>query len=489
MKRIFFLILLSIVVNMCSYAQWLQKGQAINHNNESFGYSMNLNEDGTQVIIGERNLEVVVYEFDNMSWIQKGNSLNDTDGSDRYGSIVANNYAGDIIAVGAPLADYNGNSSGSMFVYFWNGNSWQQKGSRIDGASSGDQFAERSIGMSQDGLTIASGSRMAYGNASNSGHIRAFKWDDSISDWIQKGNTLNGLFQNEVAGDFVSLSADGNTLVYSDLTSDAGYIYVYEYDEINDLWAQKGNIISGLNGEGWTGASVVLSTDGNTLAYGAPTSTVDNGIGLAKVFHFNGTDWVQKGNNIVGEQNGAQFGRNVAISGDGNLLIVAAYLYDISENNETLINAGLTKVFEWDGGVWQQRGETIFGVESNSRLGQLSANISKDGTSICFIQRENSLKGAYVYEFNDNLSLFENELEEPIKVFPNPVENECFLKSSNFIDGEWVLSNELGRIIAKGNIIGMETKINTSYLSSGFYILKIFDGNKSIVKVKKMIKL
>mmetsp|Transcript_59396 Transcript_59396/g.70811 ORF Transcript_59396/g.70811 Transcript_59396/m.70811 type:complete len:92 (+) Transcript_59396:121-396(+) len=68
-----------------------------------------------------------------------------------------------------------------------------------------------------------------------------------------------------------------------------------------------------------------MSSDGNTLAIGAPGND-GNGIlsGHVRVYKFDGSDWTQVGSDIDGEESGDLSGGSVAMSSDGNTLAIGA---------------------------------------------------------------------------------------------------------------------------------------------------------------------
>uniref|UniRef100_A0A7S4RZG8 Uncharacterized protein n=1 Tax=Ditylum brightwellii TaxID=49249 RepID=A0A7S4RZG8_9STRA len=72
---------------------------------------------------------------------------------------------------------------------------------------------------------------------------------------------------------------------------------------------------------------VALSSDGNNLAVGA------------------------KGNDANGVYAGHVFGYSVALSSDGNILAVGGYY-----NDGNGVIAGHARVFHWNGNAWAQRG-------------------------------------------------------------------------------------------------------------------------------------
>ena len=52
------------------------------------------------------------------------------------------NSNGNIVAISAPNNDGNGADSGHARVYSWNGSSWNQRGSDINGEAAGDLSGE-----------------------------------------------------------------------------------------------------------------------------------------------------------------------------------------------------------------------------------------------------------------------------------------------------------------------------------------------------------
>ena len=105
---------------------------------------------------------------------------------------------------------------------------------------------------------------------------------------------------------------DGNGNILS------GHVRVFVWN--GSQWIQRGENLNGeYEGENF-GASIALLEDGTVLAVGA-----DNPWGVARVFVWNGLSWVQRGSDLGGVDLGGYFGHVVALSGDGNVLGVGAY--------------------------------------------------------------------------------------------------------------------------------------------------------------------
>ena len=149
---------------------------------------------------------------------------------------------------------------------------WTKRGNNIDGEVANDLFGS-SVSLSEDGNTVAIGAPQNDATGANAGHVRIYAFADaSPSKWTQIGN-IDGEAGDEY-GSSVSLSSDGNTVAIgapqNDATgANAGHVRIYAFaDASPSKWTQIGNI-DGEAGDEY-GSSVSLSSDGNTVAIGAP---------------------------------------------------------------------------------------------------------------------------------------------------------------------------------------------------------------------------
>lgn len=76
--------------------------------------------------------------------------------------------------------------------------------------------------------------------------------------------------------------------------------------------------------------------------------------GQVRVFDFDGTNWIQKGTDLLGSGFDDQFGRAVALSSNGNNMVVGSPLSDATGSG-----SGRVDVFDFDGNDWVQRGSFI----------------------------------------------------------------------------------------------------------------------------------
>ena len=97
-----------------------------------------------------------------------------------------------------------------------------------------------------------------------------------------RGADIDGAAADDYSGYSVSLSSDGTTVAIgalgnADNGSDSGHVRIYAWNSATSAWEQQGADIDGEAADDWSGVSVSLSSDGTTVAIGAPYNTGDNG--------------------------------------------------------------------------------------------------------------------------------------------------------------------------------------------------------------------
>ena len=328
--------------------------------------------------------------------------------NDRSGGSVAMSSDGTIIAIGAEQNDGSDTNAGHVRIYEWNGSTWQQKGADIDGADYGSRAHE--VSMSSDGTIVAIG---AARHSGRTGYVRIYEWNGTA--WQQKGADIDGEDSYHYFGASVSLSSDGTIIAIgaSGYTTgpgvtgfDTGYVQVYEWD--GTAWIQKGADMVGEAEDDHSGTSVSLSSDGTIVAIGARLND-GNGTdaGHVRVYAYDGVTgdvddvdgWTQMGADIDGEAAGDDSGWSVALSADGTTVAVGARY-----NDGNGANSGHVRVHEWNGSAWQQKGSDIDGEAADDNSGQ-SVALSSDGTKVAIGADFNDGNGSYaghvrIYEWN-----------------------------------------------------------------------------------------
>ena len=290
--------------------------------------------------------------------------------------------------------------------------------------------------------SLISGTESIYIKAANSG----------FGDWF---------------GHRVVLSRDGTTLavaapseastspgINGDQTNNAasGCGAVYVFARSASSWVQQAYVkASNPTSYDYFGHDIALSDDGNTLAVGAlqegsgatgingnQTSEVAFGSGAAYVFQRTGSAWAQqayvKASNTAGFDS---FGQSVALSGDGNVLVVGAEGEDsgatginANQADNSVPSAGAVYVFTRVSVTWSQTAYLKPSTVGDFDAFGHAVAISGDGSTIAV---------AAVVEDSGAPGVNGNQADESqpgsgavfVFVRANPWVQQAYLKASN----------------------------------------------------------
>jgi hypothetical protein len=346
----------------------------------STGTIMVSNGTGTTTSSGTFTVNATPYPY-----FQQGSKLSSTGTNTLQGTSVAVSANGNTAIIGAP-GDNSG--AGAAYIYVRTGTSWAQQGAKLVGSGAvGSSRQGTSVAISSDGNTVVVG-----GPNDNSNAGAAWIYTRNGSSWSQQGPKLVGTGAAGAAlqGTSVALSGDGATVVVGGFGDDSFAGAVWVFSRADNYWLQQGNKIVGTGtvGKARQGASVALSSDGNTLIFGGYQD--NNRQGAAWVFSRAGCDWTQQGSKLLGSggSNQAWQGVSVALGADGNYAVIGGS----SDNNLV----GAAWVFTRSGNTWTQQGSKIAGTApvGASRQGS-SVAISADGkTAVIGGAGDNGGKGA-----------------------------------------------------------------------------------------------
>jgi len=344
---------------------------------------INGNEDQSQNPAGASGA-AYIFARSGATWSQQAYvKASNTDAGDFFGASVDLSSDGNTLVVGAPgesssatgvngnQADNSASGAGAAYVFSRSGSAWSQQ-AYVKASNTGidDQFGY-SAALSGDGNSLAVG---AWGESSSAVGINGNQTDNSrgfsgatyvfahsSGTWSQQAYVkASNTVTNNHFGWSVSLSSDGNTLAVGAIwengastgvnssdeqiqnqAKEAGAAYVFSRD--GNTWSQQAYVkASNTDAADLFGASVDLSSDGNTLvvgAYGEDSKAAgingdqsDNsasGAGAAYAFVRAGTVWSQEAY-VKAANTGAEdvFGSSVAVSADGSTLAVGAHEED-----------------------------------------------------------------------------------------------------------------------------------------------------------------
>ena len=362
-----------------------------------------------------------IYQWSGSVWTQKGADIDSEAAYDESGKSVSMSSDGNTVAIGATSNDGVGQDAGHVRIYQWSGSAWTQKGADIDGEAEYD-YSGYSISMSSDANTVAIGARYNAGAGSDAGHVRIYQWTGSA--WTQQGADIDGEADHDWSGWSVSMSSDGNTVAIGAILnagagSNAGHVRIYQWS--GSAWAQKGTDIDGEASGDDSGWSVSMSSDGNTVAIGALNNGgAGSNAGHVRIYQWSGSAWIQIGADIDGEASGDYSGTSVSMSSDGNMVAIGAY-----GNAGAGLDAGHVRIYQWSGSSWTQIGADIDGEATDDWSGY-SVSMSSDGNTVAIGAPQNDGAGSglnaghvRVYSIS-NMGVEENSLFNEVSVFPNP---------------------------------------------------------------------
>ena len=162
---------------------------------DNCGSSISLNDDGNIIAVGATlsdggNGSVRIFEWDGIRW-QIRDKLTGTSG-DAHGYSVAINSDGTVVVFGG----YGANGgAGEVRIHAWNNSTYEKRGNYIPGESTlniADNFGT-SVAINGDGTIIAGGAMYADPNNNTAaGNVRVFSYNDTSDSWDIRG-TFNGV--------------------------------------------------------------------------------------------------------------------------------------------------------------------------------------------------------------------------------------------------------------------------------------------------------
>jgi len=316
----------------------------------------------------------------------------DAGDDDRYGTDVAINYDGSVIATSSALAGHPNLKSGRVRVYQLSNNNWDQIGQDIDGENSGD-YGGNSIDISDDGNIIVVSSHLNDGEDSafnNTGQVRIFRLVNNT--WTQIGEDIYGEAAEDRFGIQVSINSDGSMVAisapYNDIDSidDDNYGHVRVYQNLNDTWTQLGQDIDGENVGDLSGWSLDINGAGNIVAIGTRNDdTAFNNAGQVRIYQILDNVWTNIGT-INGENQGDNSGHAVSLNDAGTIVAIGAH-----HNSDNGNSSGHVKVYQINGSTWEQLGSNIIG-EAEGDLSGTSVSLNDTGDIIAIGAPRNDCK-------------------------------------------------------------------------------------------------
>jgi ELWxxDGT repeat protein len=211
-------------------------------------------------------------------------------------------------------------------------------------------------------LTSGGGEVLLTADSDGDGNGRLTLAPQVLDSWVARQQLAAS---NSAAGDqfggSVAINGDGSTAVVSaNLFDNGGNVdqgTAYVFVRTGAVWTQQAQLLASDGvAHDLFGRSVAISADGNTIVVGAGDADVGGNInqGAAYVFTRSGTTWTQQAKlTASGGAIGDTFGNGLALSADGNTALVGARFTTV--NGHEL--QGSAYVFVRSGTTWTQQAQ------------------------------------------------------------------------------------------------------------------------------------
>src|SRR5690554_1082213 len=182
------------------------------------------------------------------------------------------------------------------------------------------------------------------------------------------------------------------------------------------------------------------------------------------------------GKDIDGEAAGDLSGFSVSLSSDGNTVAIGAPL-----NGGNGVNSGHVRIYKNISGNWIQAGNDIDGEAAGDNSGW-SVSLFSDGKTVAIGAYRNSdngnaaghVRGYDISNLSSNIFVLEN-----FNIYPNPTSEVLNIKLENNLTLEKVtIYNNLGQIVKTAQ----QNTVDVSALSKGIYFVEVTTNQGKAVK-------
>ena len=295
-------------------------------------------------------------------------SASDGAREDSFGYSVS--IDGNFAIVGAYRDDDRRSESGSAYIYFFDGKTWNQQTKLT--ASDGYLYDYFGYSVSIDGNNAIVGAHWDDDRGTESGSAYIFHFDGS--SWIQQAKlTAKDGQSSDYFGYSVSISGD-NAIVGSYQDDDRGFssgsAYIYSFD--GKTWNETSKLTAS-DGATWDSFGYSVSLDGNYAIVGAHEDDARTfNSGSAYIYFFDGKSWVEQAKLVPEDAAESDlFGISVSISGDS--AIVGSF-YDDDRGDRS----GSAYIFSREGATWFQQAKLNASDGSQNDLFGISVGIDNN---------------------------------------------------------------------------------------------------------------
>jgi hypothetical protein len=304
--------------------------------------------DGTRVrlVIDDTDARYPLV-IDPITWVDTVLAPSDGASGDEFGRAVAISADGNTALIGAAGDDFGSVvDAGTARVFVRSAGTWTPQATlQAPDAASLDELGE-SVALTLDGNLAFVG---APGDNSGRGSVRVFSRTGTT--WTSIATlTAADAATNDFFGSAVACSSDGSTVAvgvpFDDVVtpvavSNGGSVRIWTRTGPT-TWAEQATLVdSGAAANDFGGNAVALSGDGNAVVVGIPGDDISpsDGVGSFRVWDRSGTTWT-RGFGWAGTITGGQAGLSVTISRDGNRVTASQIPYVFQRSGASFVDLG-----------------------------------------------------------------------------------------------------------------------------------------------------
>lgn len=370
--------------------------------NDELGYNIDLgvdlNGDGPVALLaqasdddnGENTGAVFVYHFDGNEWVEDAKlTPSDSGDLDYFGALVA--ISGDAALIGAPEPPQGGPGTGKAYIFRFDGTEWFEEAALLasDGGN-GDTYGH-ALDIQGDVAVVGSRKHDHLGN--NAGAAYVYKFDGT--EWNEE---VELLASDGDAGDWFGYSiAVSPGLIFVGAHKDenggpdeTGSVYVYRRDGTE--WVEEAKLVpsDGQDGDEFGGD---IASSGDVVVVGADQAEGLAPVsGTAYVYRFDGSTWIEEAK-LMASDGGTEgfYGDSVAINGD--VIVIGAY--GISHDS------GAAYVYRYDGTDWIEEIKLTASDFANDDWFGMSVAVRSNTVMVSaqFDDNENGINAGAVYVY------------------------------------------------------------------------------------------
>jgi len=449
------------------------KGIANKHNYLTTGDTLNI--DGKDIVLTNTVSNIGEILFDTITEIRQLTASDAGDGA-QYGASVDISDDKLMLFIGATFGVSDGVDTGKVYEYRRStmDDDWVEISNFCaSDSASGDNFGS-AVNITNNGLILLVG---AANHSGDNGKVYEYQRPDIDSDWTEV-NVLNARSTDERFGKSIDSTPDGLTLVVGAKYYDSGIgrVYTYYRQTINDEWTFDETISSTSTNMEYFGDDVAISSNGMALIIGAHYNNSTRGIAYSYV---KDDTWTRI-NTILPSDISSEdrFGMGLDMSSDGLLCAISSLTEDTAASN-----AGKVYFFKRDriDSSWNEfMTITASDAQDNDYYG-MGVALSSDGLVLvvgAFLQdtAASNAGKAYIYQMDyiEDITVTYDDLGyTPIKAkVPNrqtliPISNKLYeLTNIKHTYGEFIKG---GRAVQRTLIMSKKDMVVKEPLSTLLY--------------------